>query len=68
MSLSACAASSVMAAPATDTVTLQDSVPFPLEELYVPIFTIAGFFICMMLCGCVYSLTLGREPSEKKNE
>lgn len=47
--------------------SLQDSIPFPLEELYIPFATIIGFFVCMMLAGCIYtSLAPVREPSDKK--
>jgi hypothetical protein len=48
---------------------LQDRLPFPLEDLYVPLATIAGFFVCMMLAGQVYICLCtgqGSKPSEKK--
>lgn len=39
--------------------------PFPLEELYIPLATIVGFFLVMIFLGQIYQIFAPSSKSSK---
>jgi hypothetical protein len=43
------------------------SVPFPLEELYVPLLALTFFFACMVLVGQIVTRSMAPRAKKKVN-